>query len=140
MPAVASSPTPSPALRSRLRLGLAIFFIVAGLAHFVAPSIYATMMPPWLPAPRLMIYLSGLAEIFFGIGILITRTRRLAAWGLIALLIAIFPANLHVAFHPEAAAALSLSQLALFIRLPFQLLFIAWVWWTCLARTPTAKT
>ncbi|MCU0794280.1 MAG: DoxX family membrane protein [Opitutaceae bacterium] len=121
-------------LRARLRRGLGVFFIVAGLAHFVAPHLYDPMMPDWLPAAshRPLIYLSGLAELAGGIGVFTTRFRRAAAWGLIALLVAIFPANLHVALDPAAGAAFGPSQTLLWLRLPFQALFIAWVWWTCL--------
>ncbi len=135
-------PAPAPAdrhaaLRRRLRLGLGAFFIVGGLAHFVAPHAYDPMMPPWLPAAshRPLIYLSGLAEFAGGIGVLTPRFRRPAAWGLLALLVAIFPANLHVALDPSAGADFGFSQAVLWLRLPFQALFIAWVWWTCLRPT-----
>jgi uncharacterized membrane protein len=126
-------------LRHRLRVGLGVFFIVAGLAHFAMPRVYETMMPPWLPAHAALIALSGLAEVAGGVGVLLPRFRRAAAWGLIALLIAIFPANIHVALDPGAgdafsAAALDLPRLLLLLRLPFQAVFIAWIWWTCLAR------
>lgn len=119
-------------LRRRLRVGLGVFFVVGGLAHFAAPHLYDPMMPPWLPWHRPLIYLSGLAELAGGIGVLTMRFRRPAAWGLIALLFAIFPANLHVALDPAAAAEFGFSQSILWLRLPVQALFIFWVWWTCL--------
>ena len=131
-------PTTAPdrhaVLRRRLRHGLGAFFIVAGLAHFVAPHLYDPMMPDWLPAAshRPLIYFTGLAELAGGIGILTTRFRRAAARGLVALLVAIFPANLHVALDPAAGEAFGPSQAVLWLRLPFQAVFIAWVWWTCL--------
>ncbi len=131
----AASADRHPILRRRLRHGLGAFFIVAGVAHFVAPHLYDPMMPDWLPAAshRPLIYLSGLAELAGGIGVFTTHFRRAAAWGLIALLIAIFPANLHVALNPAAGEAFGPSQTVLWLRLPFQAAFIAWVWWTCLA-------
>lgn len=134
-----SAPTDRYAdLRRRLRFGLGGFFIVAGLAHFVVPGVYATMMPPWLPAPTVLIALSGVAEVAGGIGVFTCRFHRSSAWGLIALLVAIFPANLHVALNPSAgeafsAAAGGLSQTLLILRLPFQAVFIWWVWWSCLS-------
>ncbi len=130
-----------PVLRRRLRAGLGLFFIIAGVAHFVAPQLYDPMMPDWLPAAthRPLIYVSGLAELAGGIGIFTTRYRRAAAWGLVALLLVIFPANLHVAMNPAAGEAFGPSQTVLWLRLPFQAMFIAWVWWTCLARGARGK-
>ncbi len=138
--AMPDTPATGSPLRRRLRHGLGAFFIVAGLAHFVAPHVYDPMMPPWLPeaSHRPLIYLSGAAEIAGGVGVLLTRFRRAAAWGLIALLIAIFPANLHVALDPAAGADFGFSQTVLWLRLPFQAVFIAWIWWTCLHRRPPA--
>lgn len=104
---------------------IALFFIVGGTNHFLSPEIYLSMMPPWLPAHNLMNQISGAAEIAGGIGILIPKTRKSAAIGLILLLLAIFPANLHVALHgwPEA----EIPRWILIARLPLQLLLIAWV-------------
>ncbi len=108
---------------------LAIFFVAAGANHFLSPAMYLSMMPPWLPAPELLNQVSGAAEIAGGIGILIPRVRRAAAIGLILLLLAVFPANLHVAFNGWPGA--DIPQWVLFARLPFQLLFIAWVAFSC---------
>ncbi len=114
---------------------LALFFILAGANHFRTPEIYLGMMPPWLPAPELMNTISGAAEIFGGVGLLIAATRRAAGWGLIALLIAIFPANIHVALQGHMPGT-DFSPLALWLRLPFQAVFIALVWWTAVRRDP----
>ncbi len=88
------------------------------------------MMPPWLPAHRELVLLSGVAEVVLGVAVLVPRLRRIAAWGLIALLIAIFPANLHIALHnvplfgaPHGAGVWN------WVRLPFQAVLIAWAWW-----------
>jgi uncharacterized membrane protein len=75
----------------------AIFFVVAGANHFRSPEIYLGMMPPWLPWPEALNYISGAAEVLGGLGLLGSPVRRLAGWGLILLLIAVFPANVHVA-------------------------------------------
>jgi len=83
--------------QSAARWVLALFFIVAGVNHFLTPEIYYGMMPPWLPAKAAANLISGAAEIAGGLGLLIPALRRPAAWGLIALLIAVFPANIQVA-------------------------------------------
>ena len=120
---------------SRVRVGvrwiLALFFIAAGANHFRDPALYLAMMPPWLPWPEAMNVISGVAEILGGVGMLIPQTRRWAGWGLIALLIAVFPANLHVAMQGQMEG-LDVSPTMLWLRLPFQAVFIALVWWTAL--------
>lgn len=115
--------------RSISRYILAAFFVVAGANHFLNPAMYLSMMPPWLPAPELLNQVSGAAEIAGGIGILIPLTRRAAAIGLILLLLAVFPANLHVALNGWPGT--DIPRWVLFARLPFQLLFIAWVAFSC---------
>lgn len=111
-----------------LRWLLVIGFVAAGLNHFRDPSFYRAMMPPYLPWHDALIVISGIAEIAGGIGVAIPATRRLAGWSLIALLIAIFPANLHMALHQVQAPGMTIDPLVLWLRLPFQALFIAWVW------------
>jgi uncharacterized membrane protein len=85
-----------PSLRSLSRGLLAVLFIGAGVLHFVAPATYLHIMPPYLPAPLALVYLSGAAEIAGGVGLLIPATRQLAGWGLILLLLAVFPANVYM--------------------------------------------
>jgi uncharacterized membrane protein len=116
------------AARVALRWLLAIGFVAAGANHFLMPAVYLGMMPPWVPRPEVANALAGVAEILGGIGVLVPRTRRLAGWGLIALLLAVFPANLHVARMGRMPGT-DLSSATLWARLPFQALFIAWVWW-----------
>lgn len=108
---------------------LGVAFVVAGVNHFRSPEMYLAMMPPWLPAHELLNTISGGAEIAGGLGLLIPRTRRLAAIGLIVLLVAVFPANLHVAFNGWPGT--DTPQWLLFARLPFQLVLIAWVIFSC---------
>ncbi|HEX8639056.1 MAG TPA: DoxX family membrane protein [Pyrinomonadaceae bacterium] len=105
----------------------AVSFVLAGVNHFVNPDFYLRMMPPFLPAPLFLIYLSGFFQISLGVLLLVPRFSRRAAYGLIALLIAVFPANIYMAANPHLFAEFSLA--ALYARLPLQLLFIVWAFW-----------
>jgi len=109
---------------------LGIFFIGAGANHFVHPQFYARLIPPWLPDGTLVVQISGVCEILGGVGALLRQTRRYAGIGLIALLIAVFPANLQMALHPELYRDIG-SPAAFYIRLPLQLVLLVWVGWTC---------
>lgn len=106
---------------------LALFFVGVGVTHFTNEEAFIAIVPPYLPAARALVWISGVFEILGGLGVLFVRTRRRAGIGLIALLVAVFPANVHMALHPEAFP--ELPAWGLYARLPFQLLFIAWVWW-----------
>ena len=118
--------------RTILRWLLGVGFVAAGINHFVAPRFYLAIMPPALPWPLALVYISGVAEILGGLGVLVPSTRKLAGWGLIALLIAVFPANIYAAVH----GAGSIPPWILWARLPFQIVFIAWVYWTTLGPVP----
>ncbi len=109
---------------------MGIFYFASGLNHFGNPEFYLPMMPPYIPYHRDLVYLSGLAEIVLGVAVLIPQTRNLAAWGTILLLIAIFPANLHVALHnvPLFGGSQGLGMWN-WVRLPFQAVLILWAWW-----------
>jgi uncharacterized membrane protein len=102
-------------------------FVGAGALHFVIPQVYARIVPPYLPAPEALVYASGVAEIAGGAGLMIPSQRRRAGWWLIATLAAVFPANLHMALHPEDFSEVPGGEKALKARLPLQLVFIAWV-------------
>jgi uncharacterized membrane protein len=117
---------------------LAIFFVLAGANHFLNPGPYLAMMPPYLPWPAGLVIVSGVAEIAGGLGILIPGMRRLAGWGLIALLVAVFPANVQVALHGWSGE--QIPQWLLWARLPLQPILIAWVYWVCLATGSLAKS
>jgi uncharacterized membrane protein len=119
-------------LKEILRWLMALLYVAAGLNHFLRPAFYAVMIPPYLPAPQLLVTVSGLAEIALGILVVVPRVSRLAAWGVIALLIAVFPANLYMAQHPEHFPQFSRS--ALLIRLPIQLVLILWAYWYTIRR------
>ena len=115
---------------------LGVFFVLAGALHFVRPQVYEAIVPPYLPDPLMLVYLSGAAEISGGAGALAPseRLRRLSGWALISLLAAVFPANLHMALHPEDLPGLSIPRWALWARLPVQPLLMWWVWRTLLRR------
>ena len=110
-------------IKQILKWLLAIAFVLAGINHFLNPAFYLRMMPPVLPAPLFLIYLSGVFEIALGILLLLPKFTRFAAWGLIALLIAVFPANIYMAMNPQIFS--EFSSTALYLRLPLQLLLIA---------------
>jgi uncharacterized membrane protein len=101
------------------------FFVFAGAMHFLRPRFYLAIMPPYLPRHRELVYASGVAEVVGGVG-LMTPLRRPAGWWLIATLLAVFPANVHMAMHPEDFR-LPGGRGALYARLPLQGVFIAWV-------------
>ncbi len=105
----------------------AVFFIVAGFNHFIDPAFYLRIVPPYLPWPQVLVVVSGIAEIVLGVGLLIPRLSRLAAWGLIGLLIAVFPANIHMATHPDLYPTIPTALL--WLRLPLQGLLIIWAYW-----------
>jgi uncharacterized membrane protein len=97
-------------------------FIIAGVNHFINPEFYLRMMPPILPAHELLNYVSGVAEIILGVLLFIRKTKVVAAWGLIILLIAVYPANIYMAM--EAGKSIDIFPTIAYIRLPFQFLFI----------------
>lgn len=111
---------------------LALFFGLAGLNHFRNPYPYLAMMPPYLPFHEALNYISGAAEVAGAIGLLIPALRRAAAWGLMALLIAVFPANIQVALH--GWDGVTLPVWVLWARLPLQFLLLAWVYYSVLSK------
>jgi len=110
-----------------LKLLLGVFFIAAGVNHFLRTGFYLRMMPPYVPFHLAMVQISGAAEMLLGLLILLPRRSAIAGWGLIALLIAVFPANVQMALHPETFP--EFSARALWLRLPLQAVMIAWAYW-----------
>ena len=102
------------------------FFIFAGVMHFVIPRAYAAIVPPQLPNRRAVVYASGVAEIAGGAGVLHPRTRKAASLWSVATLLAVFPANIHMALHPERYERV--PPIGLWARLPLQFLCAWWVW------------
>lgn len=111
---------------------IALMFIAAGVLHFAQPNVFTKIVPPYLPAPLELVYLSGVFELLGGVGILMPKFRRLAGWGLIALLIAVFPANIQMLI--QANDYPSIPYWTLVARLPMQFALIAWVWWVACSR------
>lgn len=114
-------------LKTILKYLLCVFFVLAGLNHFISPSFYMRIMPPYLPWPLFLVYLSGFFEIALGVLLLAPSFTRVAAWGLIALLVAVFPANIQMAINPQLYP--DISPAVLWLRLPLQAVFIAWAFW-----------
>src|SRR5262245_12158847 len=110
-----------------VRVLFAAFFVVAGVTHFTNRDFFTAIVPPFFPWPVMLVYVSGVAEIVLGVMLLIPSTMRLAAWGLIALLIAVFPANIHMAMNPQLYPDVSMA--ALLIRLPLQGVMVAIAYW-----------
>ena len=108
--------------------------IVAGTLHFVRPGPFVAIVPPQLPAPLALVYVSGVFEILGGLGLLVPRTRRAAEYGLIALYFAVFPANIYQAIAGIGFPGVTPPAWALWARLPLQLVLVVWAWW--LARPP----
>jgi len=107
---------------------------LAGINHFVMPQAYASMVPDLLAAPMGLVYVSGIAEILGGLGTMHPRTRRAAGWFLIATLVAVFPGNIYMATNAEDYPGVPGGQVSLIARLPFQALFIYWVWLATLSE------
>lgn len=119
--------------------GLVALFLVAGVLHFVVPGVYERIMPRWLPAHRALVLVSGAAEIAGALGLLVPALRPAAGWGLLALLVAVFPANVQMLQDARASGAAWWVQAALWGRLPLQPLLMWWVWRAAIQPgTPTA--
>jgi len=106
--------------------GLSLFFIYFGIDHFINPEFYLSIMPPAFPLHAEAVYISGFFEILGGISVLIAPLRKIAGWGLVALLICVYPANIYMAITPEAFPEISIGLL--YFRLPLQFLFIYWAY------------
>lgn len=116
-------------IRRALGWLLAVAMVLAGANRFRVPEVYVAMMPAWLPAHLALVYVSGVFEIAGGLGLLHPATRRLAGLGLVALFIAVFPANLNMALHDLPLGGRQLPSWMLWARLPLQLVLIGWALW-----------
>ena len=116
-------------MKTVFRWLLTLVMLAAGVGHFLKSDDFIAMVPPWLPAAPLLVYVSGVAEIAGAIGLQIRPLRKAAAWGLVALYIAVFPANVHMAVHHLSPAGTHMPDWALWARLPVQVVLVAWAWW-----------
>lgn len=114
------------ALAFVMRTLLGIMFFGAGVYHFVNPMMYVRMMPDYLPLHLELVYLSGAIEIALAILFFIPRFHRLAAWGMIGLMVAVFPAHIHMYMHPDRYP--EIPHIALMLRIPMQGVLIWWAW------------
>jgi uncharacterized membrane protein len=119
-------PSSNSSLRVIFRFIVAAFFIFAGVMHFVKPALYLSIMPPMLPDPLALVNISGVFEILGGVGLLMPALRRLAGYGLILLLIAVFPANVYMLTHYiQQHGYKNAMTFVLILRLPLQYFFAA---------------
>ena len=116
-------------LRRPFRIVLAVFFVGAGVLHFVRPEFYLKIMPPYLPFPLGLVYLSGFFEILGGAGLLVRRLRPAAGYGLLALLVAVFPANVQMAVDTVGREPGTVGSWVAVLRLPLQVPLLLWVYW-----------
>jgi len=107
----------------------AIFYVVAGALHFLKPEPYLRIMPPYIPWHATMVRASGVFEILGGLGLLVSETRKASSWGLIALLVAVVPANIYMATHPIDAGAVAIAPVLRWGRLPLQVFLALWLLW-----------
>ena len=126
--------------RTIVRWLTAASFVAIGVLHFTHDTIFVRIMPPALPYPLELVWISGVFEILGGIGLLVPFSRRFAGWGLLALLVAVFPANVHMAVNEVYLPVdwLEQTRTGLWLRLPFQLV-IAWQVWFSMGPHPKRK-
>ncbi len=116
-------------IKEILRVILSVSLIIVAITHFTASDQHVKIVPPQLPYPLLLVYISGVLEILLAIGLLIPSVSRAAAWGMIALFIAVFPANINMAVNHIQIDHIPDSPWLHAVRLPFQAVLIAWAWW-----------
>ena len=113
--------------------------VVLGVLHFVATNAFAQIVPPQLPWPHALVWISGVFEILLGLALIPESTRRLAGWGLVALYIAVFPANVYMAVASDRIRDLPpVPPALLWGRLPLQVVFVAWALWVSKPRVPAS--
>ena len=117
-------------IKSIIRYVVGLSFAWVGVMHFVNPAPFVSIVPPYLPWHLELVYVSGFFEVLGGLGLLIPKVRKAAAWGLIALLIAVYPANIHMLVNEVYLEDMPKEKWLLWVRMPFQFLFAAGVLWT----------
>lgn len=129
-------------MRAALRWLIAISFVAVGVSHFTSPEPFLQIMPAVLPFPLALVYLSGAAEILGGVGLLPRATRRFAAWGLLLLLVAVYPANINMLVNDIYLDGMPRERWLLWARMPMQFVFAAGIYWVGIhrPRSVTANT
>lgn len=127
-------------LKIVLRIAIAFLFIASGITHFAKPDMFVRIVPPFLPWPLGLVWISGFFEIAGGIGLLIPALRRWAGIGLIALLFAVYPANIYMATNDVPFGDTRVPWWGHAIRLPLQFVLIALVFWVADVRRPNSKS
>ena len=115
---------------------IAAIFFVSGMLHLIRPAMFVSIVPPWLPSPAALVLISGLCEMAGAVGILLPATRVAAGWGLIALLVAVFPANIQMLLNAHSAHSSAIWQASLVARLPLQVALIYWIYASCIRHRP----
>jgi uncharacterized membrane protein len=126
------------ARRHRLRAILAAIMVAIGVLHFAMPAPFVSIVPASFPVPNVLVMVSGFFEILGGVGLLVPRARRAASYGLVLLYLAVYPANINMALHPELGRGI--PEWALLARLPLQFVLIAWALWVGSERVPTRSS
>jgi uncharacterized membrane protein len=138
VPPVASL-KPFATRRDKAAWAMAGMFLFTGIDHLVNPQRYFVMMPPFLPWPVALIYISGVAELVGAAGLTVRRARRYAAFGLALLLVSVFPANIYVAISAKTVEGLPAGSWYYWLRLPLQFVFFAWALWCARSNEPLPK-
>lgn len=128
-----------PAPKTAARYLMAISMMAVGVLHFLQPQGFVLIVPKALPFPLALVYVSGFFEVVGGAGLLVPAYRKAAAWGLIVLFLAVFPANINMAVNKIALDTTTLPDWALWGRLPLQFVLIAWAWWVAQDETPSSS-
>jgi uncharacterized membrane protein len=127
----------SEKIRGVVRVVMALAMIMVGILHFATPEFFVRIVPRALPAPLLLVQISGFFEALGGAGLLVPRVRRAAGIGLVALYVAVFPANINMVIHPELGG--NVPAWALWLRLPFQIAFIVLALWVSKSAPATSS-
>jgi uncharacterized membrane protein len=116
--------------KNNARIGTGLTFIFTGVSHFVMPETFMKLMPPFIPMPLAMVYLSGIFEILGGLGLIVSKTKNAAGYGLMLLLLAVYPANIYVAWENIQLGGFLSNAFYQWFRVILQIPLIYWVWWT----------
>lgn len=126
--------------RSAAAIGLGILFIFTGIGHFIRTEPMAQMLPSWVPARTLLIYLTGALEFAIAIGFFVPRSRRFTGWVTVVMLALFFPANIYAAVNHIPMGGHEWGSVYLLIRGPLQVLILLWVYWFTIRQESVSKT